>query len=171
MYVKFRIVAACKSALVTLLAAGLAPTAGAVDIVGGTEADRQRMAEISQEWLDAYANGDLDGIMAIMHPDGILMPHNQPTSRGTDAMRAYFEPRIGRPGISFVNNLQEIRINGSWAIVMGTFAVEAVTAENAEPVVVHNGRYLVLYEKVDGEWLMLRDMDNLDPVDTAAGAQ
>ena len=28
----------------------------------------------------------------------------------------------------------------------------------------YNGRYLVLYEKVDGEWKMLRDMDNLDPI-------
>ena len=164
-------VATCKPALVALLALGLAPAAGAVDIVGGTEADRQRMAEISQEWLDAYANDDLDGIMAIMHPDGILMPHNQPTSRGTDKMRAYFKPRIGRPGVSFVNDLEEIRINGSWAIVMGTFAVEATAAENAEPTVVHNGRYLVLYEKVDGEWLMLRDMDNLDPVEATPTSQ
>jgi len=171
MYVKPKVVPACKSALVTLLALSLAPTAGAVDIVGGTEADRQRMAEISQEWLDAYANGDLDGIMAIMHPDGMLMPHNQPTSRGTDAMRAYFAPRIGRPGVSFVNKLEEIRINGSWAIVVGTFAVEVTAGENAEPAVVHNGRYLVLYEKVDGEWLMLRDMDNLDPVDAASASR
>ena len=170
MSVESRTVTACKWALVILLAPSLAPVAGAVDIVGGTEADRQRMAEISQEWLDAYSDGDLDGIMAIMHPDGILMPHNQPTSRGTDAMRAYFEPRIGRPGVQFVNNLQEIRINGSWAIVMGSFAVE-VAAENAEPTVVHNGRYLVLYEKVDGEWLMLRDMDNLDPVEAPAGTR
>lgn len=33
---------------------------GAVEIVGGTEADRQRMAEISDEWLSAYERGDLD---------------------------------------------------------------------------------------------------------------
>ena len=57
--------------------------AGAVEIVGGTEADRERMAEISDEWLSAYERGDLDGIMAIMHPDATLMPHNQATSRGT----------------------------------------------------------------------------------------
>ncbi|MEO1247069.1 MAG: nuclear transport factor 2 family protein [Pseudomonadota bacterium] len=152
----------------SLLIAGL--NTHAVEITGGTESDRQRMAEISDEWLAAYASGNLDAIMAIMHPDGVLMPHNQPTSRGAQAIRAYFEPRIGKPGVEFVNDLEEIRINGSWAYVLGGFAVQVAAEGNLEPVVVHNGRYLVLYEKVDGEWLMLRDMDNLDPVGDGATA-
>lgn len=140
----------------------LVTPAVSADISGGTEADRQRMLEVSQEWLDAYANGDLDGIMAIMHEDAVVMPHNQPTSRGTDAVRHYFAGRIGRPGVTFVDNLQEIRINGSWASVMGSFTLQVDRGPD-EPPYVHRGRYLVLYEKVNGDWRMLRDMDNLDP--------
>ena len=147
-----------------ILCVGAAPAANSVEIVGGSAEDRERMAEISREWVDAYARGDLDGIMALMHPESIVMPHNQPTSAGLDEVRAYFGSRIGRPGVSFVDKLEEIRINGTWAIVLGSFKVEVAAEEGAEAVVVHNGRYLVLYEKVDGEWLMLRDMDNLDPV-------
>jgi ketosteroid isomerase-like protein len=143
---------------------GVIPVAESVEIVGGTAEDRARMTEISREWVDAYARGDLDGIMALMHPDSIVMPHNQPTSTGLEEVRAYFGSRIGRPGVSFVDNLEEIRINGNWAMVLGSFHVEVTSEEGAGPVVVHNGRYLVLYEKVDGDWLMLRDMDNLDPV-------
>ncbi len=140
------------------------PVAHAAEIVGGTAEDRAKMAEVSRQWLDSYANGDLDGIMALMHPDSIVMPHNQPTSTGLEEVRAFFGSRIGRPGVNFVDNLEEIRINGSWALVLGTFEVMVTPEEGADPVVVHNGRYLVVYEKVDGEWLMLRDMDNLDPV-------
>ena len=152
-------------ALATLaVGIGIAPVAESVEITGGTAEDRTRMAEISREWVDAYARGDLDGIMALMHPDSIVMPHNQPTSTGLDEVRAYFGSRIGRPGVSFVDNLEEIRINGTWALVLGSFVVEVVAEEGADPVVVHNGRYLVVYEKVDGDWLMLRDMDNQDPV-------
>jgi ketosteroid isomerase-like protein len=143
---------------------GVIPVAESVEIVGGTAEDRARMTEISREWVDAYARGDLDGIMALMHPNSIVMPHNQPTSTGLEEVRAYFGSRIGRPGVSFVDNLEEIRINGTWAMVLGRFHVEVTSEEGAGPVVVHNGRYLVLYEKVDGDWLMLRDMDNLDPV-------
>ena len=146
--------------------AGALPAASATEIVGGTAEDRERMAEVSRQWLDSYVNGDLDGIMALMHPDSIVMPHNQPTSTGLEEVRAFFATRIGRPGVDFVDNLEEIRINGSWALVLGSFAVQVTPEEGGDPVVVHNGRYLVVYEKVDGEWLMLRDMDNLDPVAT-----
>ncbi len=149
---------------VAIFFAGVSPLAHATEIVGGTAEDRARMAEVSREWLDSYANGDLDGIMALMHPDSIVMPHNQPTSTGLEEVRAFFGSRIGRPGVSFVDNLEEIRINGTWALVLGRFAVEVTPEEGGDPVVVHNGRYLVVYEKVDGDWLMLRDMDNLDPV-------
>ncbi len=146
----------------TLVLLVFAAHAGAVEITGGSEADRERMAEISDEWLSAYERGDLDAIMANVHPDAVLMPHNQTTSRGTAAVRDYFSTRVGRPGVRFLNELEEIRINGSWAFVLGSFAVEA-TPDGGNPTIVHRGRYLVLYEKADGEWLMLRDMDNLDP--------
>ncbi len=152
------------TAVLAVLTIGIVPLADGVEITGGTAEDRERMAEISREWLDAYARGDLDGIMALMHPDSIVMPHNQPTSTGLEEVRAFFGSRIGRPGVKFVDNLEEIRINGTWALVLGSFAVEVTPEEGSDPVVVHNGRYLVVYEKVDGDWLMLRDMDNLDPV-------
>jgi ketosteroid isomerase-like protein len=135
----------------------------AVEITGGSAADRKRMAEISAEWLDAYANGDLDALMAIMHDDAMVMPHNQATTRGTVQVREFFSGRIGRPGVKFIDNLQEIRINGSWAYVLGTFKLEISVAPDKPPML-HNGRYLVLYEKTGGQWQMLRDMDNVDPV-------
>ena len=122
------------------------------------------MAQISKDWLNAYAAGDLDGIMAIMHDDAMVMPHNQATTRGTEAVRNYFAGRIGRPGVKFVDNLQEIRINGDWAYVLGTFKLEIASRDAGKPPFVHNGRYLVLYEKVGDDWKMLRDMDNADPV-------
>jgi len=136
----------------------------ASEITGGTESDRKQMAVISKNWLDAYASGDLDGIMSIMHSDAMVMPHNQATTRGTEAVREYFSGRIGRSGVTFVDNLQEIRINGNWAYVLGTFKLEVASGDPDKPPYVHNGRYLVLYEKVGDTWKMLRDMDNLDPL-------
>lgn len=145
--------------VIILLSGGIA---AAVEISGGTAEDRQRMAAISAEWINAYTTGDLDALMAIMHEDAIVMPHNQPTTRGTAAVREFFSGRIGRPGVEFIDNLQEIRINGTWAYVLGTFAVNIDIGPDKPPIS-HNGRYLVLYEKVDGDWKMLRDMDNADP--------
>lgn len=136
--------------------------AGDVDVTGGTAADRARLLEISELWLDSYASGDLDRLMSIMHDDALVMPHNQPSSRGTDAVRAYFQSRVGREGVTFADDLQEIRINGDWAYVLGRFSLEADLGPDKPPYR-HRGRYLVLYEKVGDDWKMLRDMDNLDP--------
>lgn len=155
-----------RKSLMAMLAIGFvgwASAAGAAQITGGSEADRLRMAEISSDWLDAYSNGDLDSLMAIMHPDAILMPHGQRTSRGSEAIREYFSTRIGRPGVTFVDNLQEIRINGDWAYVLGTFELKVTQDSPEKPPYLHSGRYLVLYEKIDGNWKMLRDMDNAAP--------
>ena len=137
--------------------------AAAVDIAGGTEEDRVRMIEVAKKWLASYESGNLEGIMSVMHPDALLMPHNQATSRGHDAVRIYFASRIGRPGVKLIDDLQEIRINGDWAFVRGRFRFEIDLGPEKEPIV-HYGRYLILYEKVRGEWKVLRDMDNLDPV-------
>jgi len=53
--------------------------------------------------------------------------------------------------------------------VPGTFKPEIKSQDPQKPPHIHNGRYLVLCEKVDGDWKMLRDMDNADPVDLAGG--
>ncbi|MDJ0709186.1 MAG: DUF4440 domain-containing protein [Woeseiaceae bacterium] len=151
------------AASVAALVLALQP-AYSVEISGGTEEDRMGMKMVAKQWIAAYESGDLEGIMAVMHDDAMLMPHNQATQRGTDAVRAYFATRIGRPGVKLVDDLQEIRINGDWAYVVGKFRFEIDLGPDKPPVI-HNGRYLILYEKVDGNWQVLRDMDNLDPVD------
>ena len=138
-----------------------------VQISGGSADDRTALQQISVDWLEAYASGNLDKLMSIMHDDALVMPHNQPSSRGTDEVREYFATRIGRDGVEFVDNLQEIRINGSWAYVLGTFKLRVETGDPDKPYL-HNGRYLVLYEKTPDGWKMLRDMDNLDPQPTGA---
>lgn len=134
-----------------------------VEVTGGSEHDRERMLAISSEWLDAYSNGDLDGIMALMHDDAVVMPHNQATSRGLAEIRDYFATRIGRPDVTFRDDLQEIRINGDWAYVLGAFELEVPAAGADQTPYVHRGRYFVLYERVGEDWKMLRDIDNAAP--------
>ncbi len=152
-------IAACTAvALLVLVRAG-----AGVEISGGNERDRERLLAISEEWVTAYTHGDLDALMALMHEDAIVMPHNQVTSRGLDEVRAYFASRIGRRGVTFRDDLQEIRISGDWAYVLGAFELEVPSSNKNQPPYVHRGRYFVLYEKVGDDWKMLRDIDNAAP--------
>jgi ketosteroid isomerase-like protein len=68
--------------------------------------------------------------------------------------------------VSFQDDIQEIRINGSWAFVRGDFLLEVAPWEEGKPGFKRAGRYFVLYEKNEaGEWKMLRDIDNDAPMD------
>lgn len=151
---------------ILILGLGGSALAHAVDISGGTAEDRKQLEAIAKAWVDNYLSGDLDGMMGLMHEDAMIMAANSETVRGTEAVRDYLATRVGQPGVDFEDQLQEIRINGSWAFVRGDFLL-AVTPEGAaEPTFRRHGRYLVIYEKNDdGAWRMLRDMDNSVPLD------
>ncbi len=146
-----------------LLLAFTAFPASATEITGGTAEDREQMAAVAATWVETYLSGDLDGFMGIMHDEAIVMPHNVATITGFDAVREYFATRVGNPGVSMEDNLEEIRINGTWAIVRGHFKVTINTGDPENPFV-HHGRYLVVYEKTADGWKMFRDMDNANPV-------
>jgi ketosteroid isomerase-like protein len=149
-----------------LLAIILSGPAAAVDISGGTEADRAQMMSHSKIWVDSYLSGDLEGMMGLMHEDAMIMAANSETVRGLNAVRAYLATRVGQPGVEFKDDLKEIRINGSWAFVRGDFHLTVTPPGAPEPVFRRHGRYLVLYEKnAAGDWLMLRDMDNSVPLE------
>ena len=151
-------------ALACLLATAFG--ASAAEISGGTPEDQQRMQEISKQWIDAYVGGDIDGIMSLMHEDAMIMAQGSATVRGLDAVRAYLAPRVGNPGVTFTDDLQEIRIAGDWAFVRGDFRLEVAPREEGGAGFTRNGRYFVLYEKTaDGDWKMLRDIDNDAPKD------
>ena len=140
-------------------------TAQALDISGGSDEDQERMREIAKAWVDNYLSGDLDGMMSLMHEDAMIMAANSPTVRGHEAVREYLSTRVGQPGVDFQDDLQEIRIQGDWAFVRGDFHLAVTPPGAPEPVFRRHGRYLVIYEKTtEGEWLMLRDMDNSVPL-------
>lgn len=144
---------------------GLASPALAVDISGGTEQDRERLQEIARAWVDNYLSGDLEGMMSFMHEDAMIFAANQPTVSGREAVREYLSTRVGQPGVDFEDQLAEIRINGNWAFVRGDFHLAVTPPGAPEPVFRRHGRYLVIYEKNEnGDWLMLRDMDNSVPL-------
>jgi ketosteroid isomerase-like protein len=142
------------------------PLSQAVEISGGSTQDQASLKAISDKWVADYIAGDIDGLVAILHEDAMILSQKQANVQGLDEIRTYFAARAGKPGVTFTDNIQEIRINGDWAFVRGEFLLEVAPWEEGKPGFKRNGRYFVLYEKnADGEWKMLRDMDNDAPME------
>lgn len=133
---------------------------------GGTEQDSRQIQHLLETWLNAYVSGDVDAMMAMVNEDSMLLPQGQKSSAGIDAVRRHIEAGAGAAGVTLTNDTREIRINGTWAMAHGNFALEVAPAKDSEPPFRRTGRYLVLYEKnAAGEWFMLRDIDNDGPVE------
>ncbi len=56
--------------------------------------------QVSQAWLDAVNNRDLEAVLALYHSDAILLPTFSPRIiREDNARRAYFERLASQPGL------------------------------------------------------------------------
>ena len=59
----------------------------------------------------------------------------------------------------------ERQTTSDWAYLRGSFLLEVAPWEEGKPGFKRNGRYFVLYERnAEGEWKMLRDIDNTAPM-------
>lgn len=144
-----------------LLMLALKPDNEMTESLGGTAADRQRIAELSRTWLDAYFAGDVETILAITHDEAVIMPHNRPTASGEVAIRELFESPAGRSEIDLIDDPAEIRITGSWAYTRGRYTL-AANAASGDTDPVRDGRYLLIFEKGNGGWRLLRSIDNAE---------
>ncbi|GHC53240.1 hypothetical protein GCM10010096_26910 [Alcaligenes pakistanensis] len=90
-----------------------------------------------------------------------LMPHGVPTLVGKVAVGAYFEEvfRMGVCGAQF--ETLTVEGEGDEAREVGRYTLYA-GASQAARVVAQQGRYLVIWRKVAGEWLLHWDMFNAE---------
>lgn len=126
---------------------------------GGTAADRERIADLSAAWLDAYVAGDIDRIAAITHHEAVIMPRDEPTASGAVEIRDYVAGRPVYSGVDLVDDPAEVRISGKWAYTRGRYTL-AVSAAEGDTETRRDGRYLLIFEKGNGGWKLLRGIDN-----------
>lgn len=142
-------------ASVVALTLTLAPaTAGAAD------ADRERIAELQQQWVQAVAERDVDAIVGFYAEDAWFLPAGSPAMRGRDAIRDYWEKVLAEPPwrkLTFGPEDIRFRQDGDLAIDVGSS--RTVVAEDGTETV-RKGKYLIVWERRDGEWKVTADAFN-----------
>ena len=103
-------------------------------------------------WLGAFNSGDLDGLGLMYAEDAEILPPDQPIVSGHEAIGAFwktFNPGEVRIEVSSVN---AERLGQYW-FREGMYA--AKYPEEGQPRV---GKFIELWKKVDGNWLLYRHM-------------
>jgi ketosteroid isomerase-like protein len=109
-----------------------------------------------------YRERDLDRIVARYAPDALSMPANHPAMRGRADIREWYARRLGDYDMNAVSEVQSVDVIDNLAITSGIFRVTRAP-EDGVAGLDHGGRFLSVMRRIDGEWLLWRDMDTPSP--------
>lgn len=142
---------------------GLFLTACVTNPSGNISEDIDGLAQFSENWAGAYAEGNFDKMRDLYEPDAWLMTRHQTARKGVDEILAYFaasRAKGGKADIQFED--EDETIDGDYAFKVAKWWLEVPTAIG-EPVR-DSGRSLVIFKKgSDGIWRLWRDIDNHTP--------
>lgn len=157
-----------KAALVAAALLSLAGCAPSAPEAGNSKADEDAMRQGTEAWVAAYSKGDVDAILALYAEDAVVMPPGVPAASNHEALREFLTTDIATSaGTTLELGASTSGVSGNLGWHAGAFTVKD-TSGNLRGT----GKYMEVWRKQDGKWLILRDMWNLDapPTTAAAGA-
>jgi uncharacterized protein (TIGR02246 family) len=152
-------------------AAGIMALAGCGHASRDTAADEAAIRESTAGWAAAYNAGDGDAMAAHYAEDAVLLPPNAPAVSGRAAIGEFLaadSANTRAAGLKF-------KLPGDGPVqVSGDLAYESGSAQvvDASGATVANGKYISVFNRKDGKWLLVRDIWNMDaPPAPAAPAE
>jgi ketosteroid isomerase-like protein len=134
----------------------LAPTLllGVVCVVKADEAaDRVALDSAQQAWIAAFNAHDADAMAALTTVDIVLLPPNALPVRGREAVRAVWRQATSTAKAHATVTNEETVILGEFAWSMGAF-----THTLPNGAIVSRGKFVEIWQRVDGQWKIHRDM-------------
>ncbi|MET0988578.1 MAG: SgcJ/EcaC family oxidoreductase [Steroidobacteraceae bacterium] len=134
----------------------LAGTASAAD----TATDTAAIRAVNPAWAKAYNAGDAAAVAALYAEDAVVYPPGAPAARGHTAIREHFVKDIkATKAAGGVINLStgDVAVSGDLAWESGTFKVT-----DKSGATVDTGKYVSVFQKRNGKWLLFRDIWNSD---------
>jgi len=126
-----------------------------------TAADREAVQAVNVAWFKAYNAHDVDAISALYADDAVMSAPGMPSARGAAAIKEAFGKDLAaatKAGIS--NNIgtsEEMGVSGDLAWESNTF-----TATDKSGKTLDRGKYVTVFERRNGKWLIIRDIWNSD---------
>jgi len=142
-----------------LIAVGIAACGNPVPVDTGSDAGE--IAEMDSLWNAAVQAKDLERATGFFAPNAIEMPANAPAITGRDAIRQWMSDMLSQPGVtvSFKADSAVVATSGDLAYVRGSYHVSQQTPDGTHE---DHGKYVTVWEKINGEWQVVVDISNSD---------
>jgi uncharacterized protein (TIGR02246 family) len=124
-------------------------------------ADEAAIRAVNPAWFRFYSAGEADSVTALYADDAVVCAPGTPSARGHAAILEYYKKDIAASASAGVttNNgpTTDDGVSGDLGWEWGTF-----TVTNKSGATVETGKYITVYEKRNGKWLIIRDIWNSD---------
>jgi len=106
-------------------------------------------------FMEAFNTEDADALAALFAEDAVMLPPNQSAIFGRDAIRAGNREEFAMVDHAIELEDLEIKVDGDLGYKAGRYRVR--TKDN---VLIDRGKYIEIWRKADGQWLIHRDIWN-----------
>ena len=108
-----------------------------------------------KEWTDKYNSGDPAGVAALYEEDGQLLPPQADAIQGRTRIQEYWQGVMGAGVKTAALEMLEVHSSGDIAAEIGRYVMKS-----AEGTDLDHGKYMVLWKKKKGSWVIVRDIWN-----------
>jgi ketosteroid isomerase-like protein len=122
-----------------------------------TAAEAKLIRDLDNEWQRRIHDQDT-ALAAIIYGDhAALLPPDAPAVEGRSAIASFYRGLFNRPNFSltFESTHTEVGEGGKMAYERGTYRL---TVGPSDRKLTEEGKYLVVWKKVDGRWRVVADM-------------
>jgi uncharacterized protein (TIGR02246 family) len=129
-------------------------------IFEGPQEELDAIFAVFAEWGRARDAGDVEAVVAVHHPDMLIMNRNRAILVGHDGVRTFYAENYSeKSDRKLYSDMSELRVFGDVATAIGRFLVSDEENGIEDP-----GYYLILLRKnADGAWKIYRDIDTPSP--------
>jgi uncharacterized protein (TIGR02246 family) len=114
------------------------------------------------DFVMAARSGDTTAIVNTYAPDAIVLASNTPMVHGREAIRSFWTGFLGQfASVDFSLTPDDVQQSGDLAVETGRYRAN-LTPKNATTPVNDEGKYVVVWRKIGGQWKMVRDMFSSD---------
>ena len=121
----------------------------------------EAIGKMDREFSAAATAGNVDGMMTMYAADAVLMPPNLPAFRGRDAIRQFWSGLLASGKIDASVVADKVIQSGDMAAELGHYVLK-ITPKGGGAPIEDNGKFVLVWRKVGGQWRAISDIFNSD---------
>ena len=114
--------------------------------------------KLNDEWTAAFDKGDAAAVAAMYAKDAYVLPPGGDMAKGRAAIEAFWKAAMQQVGQPKLVTLDVLPLGPRAAREIGTVTLET----KAQPPQQAVGKYVVVWRKIGGKWLLAADIWNMN---------